>query len=91
MAVLLTCRRSLLACGPCEGKLVIVAINQTQTEEKLSDFGELFCTEEVEKCSCGVRARLAGCWQRWDAWGHHGMEGDPCSTKPLLLPSLAGG
>lgn len=64
MAALLTCKSSLLACGPCEGKPVIVAINQTQTEGKLSGSWELFCTEEVGKCSCGVRAGLAGCWQR---------------------------
>lgn len=85
MAELLTCRRSLLACGPCEGKLIIVAINQTQTEEKLSDFGELFCTEVVEKCSCGVRAGLAGCWQRWDAWGQRGMEGGPLLHKAITV------
>lgn len=42
MAALLTCRRSLLACGPCEGKLIIVAINQNTDRGKLSDSGELF-------------------------------------------------
>jgi hypothetical protein len=47
-------QRHLLACRLCEGTLVIAAINHMQTEEKLSNFGELFCTEEVEKCSCGV-------------------------------------
>lgn len=45
-------QKILLACRPCEGKLIIVAINQTQTEEKLSDFGEF--VQVVEKCSCGV-------------------------------------
>lgn len=50
-ATLLTCKRYLLACGLREGELVIVAINQAQTEEKLSDFGELFCTEEVENAA----------------------------------------
>lgn len=33
---------ALLALGQCEGKLVIAAINQMWTEEKLSDFLELF-------------------------------------------------
>lgn len=46
-------------------ELVIAAINQMWTEEKLSDFLKLFCTEDVEKCSCGVKAGLVGCWQRW--------------------------
>lgn len=82
-ATLLNCKRYLLACGLREGKLVIVAINQVQTEEKLSDFGELFCTEEVEKCSCGVRAGLAGYWQRWDSRGHHGVEGGPLLQKAI--------
>lgn len=65
MAALQTCKRYLLACGQCEGKVVIAAINQMWTEERLSDLLELFCTEEVEKCSCGVIAGLAGYWQRW--------------------------
>ena len=39
MAALLTCRRSLLACGPCEGRLVIVAINQTQTGKTVKLWG----------------------------------------------------
>lgn len=38
MAALLTCKRYLLAFGQSEGKLVIVAVNQTWTEEKPSDF-----------------------------------------------------
>lgn len=70
VAGLPTCKRYLLACRQCEGKLVIAAINQMWTEEKLSDVPELFCTEEVEKCSCGVIAGLAGCWQKG---GTHGV------------------
>lgn len=77
MAALPTCRRYLLARGQCEGKLVIAAINQTWTEEKLSDCLELFCTE-MEKCSCEVKAGLAGCWQRWSPWSGGGSPAPGC-------------
>lgn len=88
MAALMTCKRYLLAFGQSEGKLVIVAINQTWTEEKPSDFLQLFCTEEVEKHSCCVRAGLAGCWQRWDL--QSGVWGVPGPRKLLQWPSLSG-
>lgn len=90
MAALLTCKRYLLACRQSEGKLVIVAINQMWTEEKPSDFLQLFCAEEVEKHSCGVIAGPAGCWQRWDLWFHIAEGRVSCPRKLLQWPSPSG-
>lgn len=54
----------LLAHEPCEGELVIAAINQVGQRKTVRLLGVVL-SRGVGKCSGEVIAGPAGCWQRW--------------------------